>query len=162
MVQRSPRLFTHRINPNLHPWHNSQVQHLELRDLAQGMSVPLNDSTPSTIKCHFIHGWNILYTREGINNSQNSQMWSHGSLNLTRVTSFQRRFSVHVWCGLLCKKVTGQHFNRWQVLILHKDDLPGQMHFQHDRAPPHYTQDVREYLHKNFSSCLLGCGGPLA
>jgi len=36
------------------------------------------------------------------------------------------------------------------------------MNFQHDRAPPHYTQDVREYLHKNFSSCLLGCGGPLA
>jgi hypothetical protein len=36
------------------------------------------------------------------------------------------------------------------------------MYFQHDRAPPHYTQDVREDLHKNFSSCLLGCGGPLA
>jgi hypothetical protein len=98
---------------------------------------------------------------QGGYNSQNSQMRSHGNPNLTRVTNFQRRFSVHVWCGLLGKKVTAQ-FNRWQVLILHEDDLPRQMYFQQDRAPPHYTQDVREYLHKNFSSCLLGCGGPLA
>ena len=55
-------------------------------------------------------------------------MWSHGNPNLTRVTNFQRRFSVRVWCGLLSKKVTVQQLNRWQVLI-HEDDLPGQMYF---------------------------------
>jgi hypothetical protein len=75
---------------------------------------------------------------------------------------FPKRFSVHVWCGLLSKKEAGQQFNKWQVLILHKNDLPGQLNFQHDRAPTHYTQDVREYLHKNFSSCLLGRGGPIS
>jgi len=150
---------------DLHPYHNSQLQHLEPGDLAQGMCpCQMNDSIPSTTKCHFIHGWSTLYTREGINNSQNTQMWSHGNPNLTRVTNFQRTFSLHVWCGLLSKKVitAAQQFNMWQVLILHEDDLPGQMYFLHDRAPLHYTQDVREHLHKNFSSCLLGCGGPLA
>ena len=139
MVQRSPRLSTRTITSFISMSYSGVASSTwgrftpltqfagstswTRRPCSRYVSVPLNDSTTSTIKHHFIHGWSILYTREGINNSQNSQMWSHGNQNLITVINLQRRFSVHVWCGLLSKKVTGQQFNRWQVLNLHEDDL---------------------------------------
>ena len=36
------------------------------------------------------------------------------------------------------------------------------MYFQHDRAPPHYTQHVREYLNESFPNRWLGRGGPVS
>ena len=36
------------------------------------------------------------------------------------------------------------------------------MYFQHDRAPPHYTRHVREYLNESFLNRWLGRGGPVA
>jgi len=40
--------------------------------------------------------------------------------------------------------------------------IRSQMYYQHDGAPPHYTQYVREYLNKSFSNRWLGRGGPVA
>jgi len=36
------------------------------------------------------------------------------------------------------------------------------MYFQHDGAPPHYTNRVRELLNKLFPNRWLGRGGPVA
>ena len=93
MVQRSPRLSTHRIascigvsriqvwrtlhEEDLHPYHDHRVQHLELGDHAQCMDL-----------CHWITAHPELlsvilftdeasFTRDGINNSQNLHTWSH-------------------------------------------------------------------------------------
>ena len=43
----------------------------------------------------------------GINNSRNVHTWSHENPRETRVTNFQRRFSVNVWCGVLGNRLTG-------------------------------------------------------
>ena len=46
------------------------------------------------------------------------------------------------------------------------EDIPlmvrGQMYFQHDGAPPHYSRLAREYLHSSFPNRWLGRGGPVA
>jgi len=36
------------------------------------------------------------------------------------------------------------------------------MYFQHDGAPPHYTNSVREFLNELFLNRWLGRGGPVA
>ena len=36
------------------------------------------------------------------------------------------------------------------------------MYFQHEGAPPHYTQHLRDYLNESFPNCWLGHGGPFA
>ena len=36
------------------------------------------------------------------------------------------------------------------------------MYFQHDGAPPHYTNLVRKLLNDLFPNCWLGRGGPVA
>jgi len=45
------------------------------------------------------------FTWDGISGSQNLHTWSYGNPHQTRVTTFHRRFSVNVLCGLLDKKL---------------------------------------------------------
>ena len=47
------------------------------------------------------------FTRDGINNSRNMHTWSHENPHVARVTNFQRRFSVNVWCGVLVNGLIG-------------------------------------------------------
>jgi hypothetical protein len=105
-------------------------------------------------------------------------MWFHGHPHQIIVTNFQTRFSVKVWCGLLGNKLIKPFvFDRnlggdtYELVLRNKlpgllENIPlmvrGQMYFQHDGTPPHYTQHVAEYLHQSFPNCWSCCGGPLA
>jgi hypothetical protein len=80
----------------LHPYHVQRVQHLEPGDLAHCVDLC------NWIKAHpqllrtvlFID--EASFTVDGISNSQNLHMWSHGNPHQTRVPNFQRRFLVNV------------------------------------------------------------------
>ena len=123
MVQRSPRLSTRRMasrigvshmqvwrtlhEEDLYPYHDQSVQHLEAGDHAQRFDL-----------CHWITAHPELlgvilftdeasFTRDDINNSRNVHTWSHENPHETRVTNFERRFSVNVCCGVLGNRLTG-------------------------------------------------------
>jgi hypothetical protein len=51
-----------------------------------------------------------------------------------------------------------------QVIIpqLDEDGQEGRIHFQHDGAPPHYLEEVREYLNTRFSVRWSGRAAPIA
>jgi len=103
--------------------------------------------------------------------------WSHDNPHETRVTNFQRRFSVNVWRGVIGNRLIGPFVfdnltgNTYEAFL--RNELPGllediplmvksQMYFQHDGAPPHYTRHVTEYLNESFPNRWLGRGGPVA
>jgi hypothetical protein len=118
------------------------------------------------------------FTRDGINNSRNLHTWSDENPQRTRITNFQRRFSVNARCGLLGDKLIGPFVfdnnltgDTYEFFL--RNELPGllediplvvrsQLYFQHDGAPPHYTRHVREYLDESFPNRWFGRGGPLA
>ena len=88
---------------DFYPYHDLTVNHLEPGDDAQRMDF-----------CHWIQAHPELlgvilfsdeasFTRDGVNNLRNVHTWSHDNPHETRVTNFQRRFSVNVWCGVPCK-----------------------------------------------------------
>ena len=92
---------------DLYPYHDQRVQHLEPGDHAQRMDF-----------CHWIKAHPELlsvilfsdeasFTRDGVNNSRNVHTWSHDNPHETRVTNFQRRFSVNVWCGVIGNRLIG-------------------------------------------------------
>jgi len=171
MVQSSPRLSTRRMasrigvsrmhvwrtlhEEDLYPYHDQRVQHLEPGDHPQRMDL-----------CHCIKAHpellNVIlfsdeasFTRDGVNNLRNVHTWSHDNPHETRVTNFQKRFTVNVWCGVLGNKLIGPFVfdnnltgNAYEVFL--RNELPGllediplmnrsQMYFQHDVAPPQYT-----------------------
>jgi hypothetical protein len=91
----------------------------------------------------------------------------------TSIIKFQKRFSVNVWCGVLGSRLIGPfvfHNNltgkTYEAFLRNElpcllEDIPlmirSQMYFQHDGAPPHYTQHVRHYPNH-----WLGRGGLVA
>jgi hypothetical protein len=51
-----------------------------------------------------------------------------------------------------------------QFLIpqLDEDDQEGRIYFQQDGAPPHYIEEVREYLNTRFPGRWIGRAAPIA
>ena len=81
--------------------------------------VPLDNSTSRNVKRHFIQRWNV-------------HTWSHEIPHETRVTNFQRRFSVNVWCGVLGNRLIGPFVfdnnltgNAYEVFL--RNELPGSL-----------------------------------
>jgi hypothetical protein len=50
-----------------------------------------------------------------------------------------------------------------QFLIpqLDEDDQEGRIHFQQDGAPPHYIEELREYLSTRFLGLWIGRAAPI-
>ena len=84
---------------------------------------------------------------------------------------------MNVWCSVLGNKLVGPFVfdnltgNAYELFL--RIELPGSlediplmtrslMYFQHDRAPPHYTRLVRDYLNESFRNRWVGRGGPVA
>ena len=111
------------------------------------------------------------FTRDGVNNLRNVHTWAQRNPHATCVTHFQRRFSLNVWCGMFSKRLIGPFVfdnnltgNTYEAFL--RNELPGvfediplmirrQMYFQHDGAPPHYTNRVRELLNELFPNRSL-------
>ena len=70
------------------------------------------------------------FPRDDINNSRNVHTWSHENPHETRVTNFQRIFSVNVWCGVLGNRLIGPFVfhnnltgNTYEAFL--RNELPG-------------------------------------
>ena len=114
------------------------------------------------------------FTRNGINNTRNSHLWSRENPHGTVETNFQRRFSISVWCGMIGDMLTGpvildDRMTRQNYLDFQQNELPKQlenvplatlfaMYFQHDAAPSHYTRHVLHYFSDTFPNRWIGRG----
>lgn len=121
-----------------------------------------------------------LFTRVGIYNVHNEHWWTQRDHNphVTKRDSFQVRFNLNVWAGIIGDHVLGPYFIEGsltsttylellrQVVEEMLDDVPlalyRNLYYQQDGAPPHYGRQVREYLTERFGNQWIGCGGPVA
>jgi len=178
MVQRSPRLSTRRMvsrigvsrmqvwrtlhEEDLYPYHDQRVQHLGPGDHAQNFDLCQWIKAHPELLSVILFTDEASFTRDGINNSRNVHTWSDENPHETRVTHFQGRFSVNVWCGLLGNRLIGPFVfdnnltgKTYEAFV--RNELPGlleniplkirsQKYFQRDGAPTNYTRHMREYL----------------
>jgi len=194
MVQRSPRLSTRRMASrigvprmqvwrtlhaeDLYPYHDQMVQHLEPGDHAQRFDLCQWITAHPELLNVILFTDEASFTQDDINNSRNVHTWSDENPHETRVTHFQRRFSVNLWCGVLGNRLIGPFVfdnnltgNTYEAFLRNElsgllENIPlmirSQMYFQHDGAPPHYTRHVREYLNECFPNRWFGRGGSVA
>lgn len=120
------------------------------------------------------------FTKEGILNLHNLHHWSSKDENprVKRQRSFQRRFSVNVWAGVIGNHVIGPYFlpdnlNGEYYLHFLRNELPElvaevpifnedrRIVFQHDGCPAHWRIIVREYLDNVFPNSWIGRDGPI-
>ena len=92
---------------DLYPYHDQRVQHLEPSDHAQRMDLCHRIKAHPELLSVILFSDEASFTRDGVNNLWNVHTWSHDNPHETSVTTFQRRFTVNIWCGVLGNKLIG-------------------------------------------------------
>lgn len=159
-----------------HPYHYRKGQELTTVDYEQRMTLCrwILDNTEANI----LFSDECMFTRVGLFNQHNEHWWSIRNPMLTRENSFQHRFSINVWAGILNDNIVGPYFiegrltgETYLALLRNMvsemlEEIPlanlRDVWFQQDGAPPHYHSAVREYLNEQFGSRWIGRGGPVA
>ncbi|XP_066152080.1 uncharacterized protein [Euwallacea fornicatus] len=165
----------------LHPFHYTPVQGLEEGD-------PIR----RTHFCRFILHADIedgrflrrilwtdesKFSREGVTNFHNLHYWAEENPHMKKETSFQHKFSVNVWAGIIGRLLIGPYFlpdnlngeNYLEFLRNHLpdilDDIPldvrTEIIFQNDGCPAHYRKTIREFLNNQFPERWIGRNGPI-
>jgi hypothetical protein len=118
------------------------------------------------------------FERTGVFNVHNYHIWAVENPHAARPTSFQHRFSVNMWSGVLNGELVGpfelpsrldgdtyKSFLEDNLPILLGDvnlELRRTMVFQNDGAPCHYATQVRRHLDQTYPNRWIGRRGPIA
>lgn len=158
-----------------HPYHFQPVQDLVLADYPARVTFcswlleHLNEAILWTDEATF--------TRVGLFNVHNEHWWGPINPHATKRDSFQTRFSVNVWAGILNDQILGPHFIEGRlggqeyleivqrVIPEFLEDVPLAYHrnlfFHHDGAPAHFYNVDRSFLNQEFGERWIGRGGPV-
>lgn len=165
----------------LHPYKLQKVQALNPQDYPRRMEfsrwiLHKDIQDPSFLE-KVLFTDEASFSREGIFNSRTSHLWVADNPNATVIRGYQERFAVNVWAGIIGDLLIGPYIipNRLNgpvYLVFIRDILPEllqdvplniryDMWFQHDGAPAHFGNNVRNYLNVTFEQKWLGRGGPV-
>lgn len=114
------------------------------------------------------------FTRSGVTNLHNEHVYADENPYAIKVTHHQHQFKLNVWAGIIDRYLIGPvvlpdnlngnmylHFLQNTLPIL-LEDVPllirQGMWYMHDGAPPHYSLDVRQYLHDQYPNRWIGRG----
>lgn len=166
-----------------HPYHYTSVQGLEEGDPVRRIAFCRFLLNADIEDPHYLKS--ILWTdeskfsREGITNFHNLHYWADKGDNpqMKKQTSFQNKFSVNVWMGVIAGHVIGPHYlpdnlNGDAYLDFLQNDLPPLLEnlpinlrhhiiFQNDGCPAHYRLTVRQFLDRTYPDRWIGRSGPI-
>ena len=163
-----------------YPYHIQPVQGLTPEDYPKRVQFCrwfLRSAEQPDFPAHVLFTDEATFTREGIFNTQNARNWAHANQQATRPRADQNRFTVNVWAGIVNDYLLGPHLlpttldGRKYLDFLQRilpellrgvpDAVRNRMWFQHDGAPAHYHNDVRNYLNATLGNRWIGRGGPI-
>lgn len=165
----------------LHPFKLQKVQALKAEDYLKRVEcarwfLRQDIESPNFIK-NVLFTDESSFTREGIFNLRNNHVWAQLNPNAIVQRGHQVRFSINVWVGILNDTLLGPYIlpNRLSAqsyIVFLRDVLPDLLQdvplqqrldlwFQHDGAPAHFANDVREHLNLVFREKWIGRGGPI-
>lgn len=167
---------------NLHPYHFTPVQHLHEGDAERCLEfcrwIINQNERDNTFCARILFSDESLFTREGLFNTHNMHYWAEENPFLIRERSFQVRWKLNIWAGIVGNEIIGPCVlpnrvggNDYADFL--EENLPNlledfplnirrTMWFQHDGAPPHNSRRVRNYLDTQFPNSWIGRGGPVA
>lgn len=166
---------------NLHPYHITPVQELLPIDHNKRLEfcnllMERNLDNDSFVK-RILWTDESQFTRDGITNFHNLHTWAAENPHSKKQTSFQHRFSVNVWAGvigdmligpfILPPRLNGEFYLQFlqNDLPLLLDDVPILSRISHtyqqDGAPCHYDRNVTNWLNENYPNNWIGRNGPI-
>ena len=166
---------------NLHPFHATPVQGLLPPDMAQRLEfcnfLLEREFAEGTMLDKILWTDESQFTRDGITNFHNLHAWAPENPHLKKQTSFQHRFSVNVWAGVIGNNLIGPfilppRLNSNNYLDFLQTQLPELLedipllqrmnhYYQHDGAPCHYGTNVKNWLDATYPNRWIGRNGPI-
>lgn len=163
-----------------HPYHFTAVQELRRSDFQKRVTFCRWLLERDIEEHHFLRTilWTdeSLFTRDGILNLHNWHHYAQENPFVTRNSSFQTRFSLNVWLGLVGDRLIGPHVFQGHLtsdkyLEFLEHHLPGlldvipapqraEIIFQQDGAPAHSSNVVRDFLTEQYPR-WIGRTGPI-
>lgn len=163
----------------LYPYHFTKVQGLEPGDHATRRDFCRWLLNSDIEQYNFLKNilWTdeSLFTRQGILNTHIMYFLADTNPKAGREVSFQRRFNINVWTGVIGNLLLGPHVFQgtlngvmyWNFLL---HDFPRILHeverarrqrivYQEDGAVGYYSLDVQNWLNENYQT-WIGQGGP--
>lgn len=167
---------------DMHPFHYTPVQELLPNDLIKRVNfcqqILNNDEHDPNYLASIFWTDESQFTRDGVVNFHNLHNWQQNNPHAKRPASFQTRFSVNVWCGIIGNILIGPTIlpnrlnsdNYLHFLITNDpivmDEVPVNVRdrviYQQDGAPAHYGAQVRRWLNLNYRYRWIGRNGPIA
>lgn len=173
----------HRIlqEEKLHAFHYTRVQHLLPEDYHARRIFCENFlrkvQQDRRYSSRVIFSDESLFTREGIFNSHNMHAWSEENPRVTRSRSFQTRWKINLWAGIMGTQILGpiilpDILTGATYVELLRENLPdfleevpllerNKIVFQQDGAGPHNARVVTNYLNEQFPGRWMGRYGPI-
>lgn len=177
-----PKDSVHRIlvDEGLHPYHYTRVQHLLPHDYFRRKDfcrwfLQRHQRDPEFTR-RIIFSDQCMFTREGVFNCHNMHHWAEENPNVTTIRSFQTRWSVNVWAGILDDRILGPIIlperltgQLYKEMLQHNlpeflEDVPlvqrNSIWYQQDGAGPHNARLVTNFLRDQFGERWIGTNGP--
>lgn len=165
----------------MHAFHIQRVQALQPNDYALRVEFCQTMLRKERENPGFFN--TILWTDEsrfektGIFNIHNYHVWAVENPHAVRPSTFQHRYSVNMWSGILNGELIGpfelpSRLNGDVYKNFLENDLPmllldvnlalrRSMIFQNDGAPCHYARQVRNFLDETYPNRWIGRRGPI-
>lgn len=166
---------------NLYPYHHTPVQEL-LPDDLEGRLEFCNwllerNLDDNDFISRILWTDESQFTRDGITNFHNLHTWAEENPHRRRQSSFQHKFSVNMWAGVIGNNLIGPfklppRLNSTNYLEFLRNDLPelledvpliqlASSYFQQDGAPAHYGREVKNWLDEEYGDRWIGRNGPV-
>lgn len=165
----------------LHPYHLQKVQHLKVEDYPRRVQFCQWYLQRCIIQPQFpnmvLFSDECTFTREGILNMHNAHLWADENPKEKVVRSYQERFQVNIWAGIIGDNLIGPYmlplhlngarYHTFLVEVLPQllEEVPlwirNGMWLQHDGAPAHFDANVRRHLDITYPGRWVGRGGPV-
>lgn len=169
----------------LHKYHPYRIQlHQELTENDYERRIEFCTWAQNNIRQNGTFFNNVLFTdestfhRNGFVNRHNYHYYDTANPHKLRMNSFQHKWSLNVWGGIIGAYVIGPHFfeerltgtgfleflqNDFPRLIEHLPDaVKNNMWLQLDGASVHFQRAVRSHLDNTFPDRWIGRSGPVA
>jgi len=143
-----------------------RVQHLGPGDFAETLEFCKWLNGSRELHRYSLFTYESQFNRDGVNNTHNSHAWADENPHTSVESNFQQHFSVNEWRAVLDDQLIGPfilegRLTREAYLRFLQEELPqfledvplnkrGHTYIQHDRAPPHSSHEVRNFLYYRF------------
>ena len=96
-------------------FHVQCIHHLEPVDIGSQLEFCHQINSYPLMICNILFTDEAHFTHDGVNNTRNFHLWDHDNPHRIVKSNYQHRFSINMWCGVICYQLIGPYIFPWDL-----------------------------------------------